>query len=46
MARTLDGDDGVTDANGDDDNEGIMRSVSGSGCGKQAPHFHGENWLF
>lgn len=35
MARTLYGDDGVTDANGDDANEGIMRRVSGNGCGKQ-----------
>lgn len=39
MARTLYGDGAVTDANSDDDNEGITR-VSGNGCGKQAPRFH------
>ena len=43
MPRTLYGDDGVTDANVEDDNEGIMRRVSGNGCGKQAPHFYREN---
>lgn len=46
MPRTLYGDDGVTDANGEDANDGIMRRVSGNGCGKQAPRFHRENSLF
>lgn len=31
MPRTLYGDNGVTDANGDDANEGIMRRGSGNG---------------